>query len=65
VDREQVMTEKTRTWIARAFTVVEDVVYVGLGLLLAGSASALLVGDAVQLVRMLLRKSGRVAAHRA
>ena len=54
MDREQVMTEKTRTWIARAFTVVEDVVYVGLGLLLAGSASALLVGDAVQLVRNLM-----------
>jgi hypothetical protein len=32
-----------RVWIARAFTAVEDVVYVGLGLLLAGSALVLLV----------------------
>ena len=32
-----------RTWIARQFSRVEDVVYVGLGLLLAGCAIALLV----------------------
>jgi hypothetical protein len=32
-----------RAWIARAFTATEDVVYIGLGLLLAGSALALLV----------------------
>jgi uncharacterized membrane protein (DUF373 family) len=31
-----------RTWIARAFTAVEDVVYICLGLLLAGSAFILL-----------------------
>jgi len=30
-------------WIIRAFTAVEDVVYIGLGLLLAGSAITLLV----------------------
>src|SRR2546430_10802548 len=34
---------EARVWIARAFTAVEDVVYVGLGLLLAGSALTLLV----------------------
>jgi uncharacterized membrane protein (DUF373 family) len=33
---------KARVWIALAFTAVEDVVYVGLGLLLAGSALVLL-----------------------
>jgi hypothetical protein len=33
----------TRTWIARAFTALEDVVYVGLGLLLGASALVLLV----------------------
>jgi uncharacterized membrane protein (DUF373 family) len=33
---------EARIWIARAFTAVEDVVYVGLGLLLAGSALVLL-----------------------
>jgi uncharacterized membrane protein (DUF373 family) len=34
----------TRTWIARSFSTVEDVVYVGLGLLLACGAVVLLVG---------------------
>jgi phosphate starvation-inducible membrane PsiE len=37
----------TRAWIARGFTAVEDVVYVGLGLLLAASALVLLVNGAV------------------
>jgi uncharacterized membrane protein (DUF373 family) len=32
-----------RAWVARVFTWVEDVVYVGLGLLLAGCSLALLV----------------------
>jgi uncharacterized membrane protein (DUF373 family) len=43
--------ERMRTWIARAFTAVEDVVYVGLGLLLAGSAIALLISGAIDLVQ--------------
>src|SRR6266404_4232167 len=34
---------EARTWIARAFTATEDVVYIGLGLLLASSALTLLV----------------------
>ncbi len=37
-----------RGWIARAFTLVEDVVYVGLGVLLAGAALSLLVDGGVQ-----------------
>lgn len=32
-----------RVWITRAFSIVEDLVYVGLGLLLAGCAIALLI----------------------
>lgn len=32
-----------RQWVAGAFTAVEDIVYIGLGLLLAGSSIALLV----------------------
>jgi uncharacterized membrane protein (DUF373 family) len=36
-----------RTWIARAFTAVEDVVYIGLGLLLAGSALSLLATSVI------------------
>jgi hypothetical protein len=41
-------------WIARGFTIIEDLVYIGLGLLLAASAVALLVngfmtfGQAIQ-----------------
>ena len=38
-------------WIVRAFTAVEDVVYVGLGLSLAVSALVLLVHDALYLVQ--------------
>ncbi len=36
-------TPVPRAWIARAFTLIEDVVYIGLGLLLAASAFALLI----------------------
>ncbi len=36
-------SEAARTWIARAFAGIEDVVYVGLGLLLAAGANVLLV----------------------
>jgi uncharacterized membrane protein (DUF373 family) len=42
-----------RKWIARAFGLVEDVVYVGLGLLLAGSAISLLVDGGVTFVHNL------------
>ena len=42
---------EARTWIARAFTLVEDVVYIGLGLLLAGSALTLLVTGLVTFAR--------------
>lgn len=41
----------SREWIARAFTGVEDVVYVGLGLLLAASAIGLLISGGVELVK--------------
>jgi uncharacterized membrane protein (DUF373 family) len=44
-------TPPTRTLIARAFGAVEDVVYVGLGVLLAGSAIALLVATGIQFGR--------------
>jgi uncharacterized membrane protein (DUF373 family) len=35
---------RARVWIARGFSAVEDLVYIGLGLLLAGSAIVLLAG---------------------
>ena len=40
-----------REWVARAFSRVEDVVYVALGVLLAASAIALLVSAGVTFVR--------------
>src|SRR3954468_9782927 len=42
---------QVRVWIARAFTAAEDFVYIGLGLLLAGSALTLLVTGVVQYVQ--------------
>lgn len=40
-----------RVWVARAFTLVEDVVYIGLGLLLTASALTLLVTGAIEFSR--------------
>ena len=40
-------SEPKRAWAARTFTLVEDIVYLGLGLLLAGSAIVLLVGGLI------------------
>jgi uncharacterized membrane protein (DUF373 family) len=40
-------SENKRVWAARAFTLVEDIVYLGLGLLLAGSSIALLVSGVI------------------
>ena len=42
-------TKAARTVIARAFTLVEDVVYIGIGLLLASSAAILLVSGGIGL----------------
>lgn len=39
--------EPKRLWAARAFTLVEDIVYIGLGLLLAGCALTLLVSGVI------------------
>jgi uncharacterized membrane protein (DUF373 family) len=44
----------TRTWIARAFTAVEDIVYLGLGVLLAASAAGLLVAAFIDAGRSVL-----------
>jgi len=44
----------TRSWIARAFTAVEDVVYLGLGILLALSAGVLLIQAILRTGRSLL-----------
>lgn len=54
--------EAGRQWVARGFTHVEDVVYIGVGLLLASSAIALLVTSGVGFVRSVLEGAlaGRV-----
>jgi len=46
--------KRTRQWVARGFTLVEDVVYIGLGLLLAGSSIILLVSGVVVFVQNLM-----------
>ena len=46
-DVESNETKANRAWAARGFTFVEDVVYLGLGLLLAGSSIALLIGGVI------------------
>jgi uncharacterized membrane protein (DUF373 family) len=47
-------TLEVRGWIARAFTGAEDVVYIGLGVVLASSALTLLVTSATAFTRSVL-----------
>jgi hypothetical protein len=49
--------EEQRAVVARAFTVIEDVVYLGLGVLLTGSALALLVSSGINFVQHLMARS--------
>jgi uncharacterized membrane protein (DUF373 family) len=46
-----------RAWVARVFTAVEDVVYVGLGLLLAGCSLALLISGLINFGQNLMADS--------
>ena len=46
-------------WVARAFTAVEDVVYVGLGLLLTGIAFTLLVTGFISFGRIVLSEPAK------
>jgi len=54
--------DEGRAWAARGFTFVEDAVYLGVGLLLAASAIALLVSNGILFVRSVLEGllTGRV-----
>ena len=45
--------ETQRNWIARAFNAIEDIVYIGLGVLLAGSSIILLVAGMIDFGRNL------------
>ena len=49
--------EEQRALVARAFSLIEDVVYLGLGLLLTGSAVALLVSSGINFVQHLMARS--------
>ncbi len=51
---------EARTWIARAFTAVEDVVYIGLGLLLTGIVLTVLVTGFIKFGRSVV--DGSLAA---
>jgi uncharacterized membrane protein (DUF373 family) len=46
-----------RAWVARAFTMVEDIVYLGLGLLLAGSSLALLISGVINFGQNLMART--------
>jgi len=48
---------EARAWITRAFTAAEDVVYIGLGFLLAVSALVLLISGAISFVHNVLTAS--------
>jgi uncharacterized membrane protein (DUF373 family) len=48
---------KRRAWVARGFTVIEDLVYIGLGLLLAGSSVILLVTGVISFGQNLMAGS--------
>ena len=49
--------ESARNWVAKVFSWVEDVVYVGLGVLLAGCALTLLASGALEFWHHLLARS--------
>jgi uncharacterized membrane protein (DUF373 family) len=49
--------QQNRAWVARAFTAVEDIVYIGLGLLLASSSVVLLVSSMLSFGHNLLAGS--------
>ena len=49
--------QRNRVWVARVFTIVEDVVYIGLGLLLAGCSLALLVSGIISFGQNLIAGS--------
>ena len=49
--------QRNRAWVARVFTAVEDVVYVGLGLLLAGCSLALLISGLISFGQNLMAGS--------
>ena len=50
-------SKQDRVWAARGFTVVEDIVYLGLGALLAGCSIALLVGGLISFGQNLMAGS--------
>ena len=54
-------SKENRKWLARGFTIVEDIVYIGLGILLAGSSIVLLISGLINFGNSLI--SGSLAAN--
>jgi hypothetical protein len=54
-------SKENRKWWARGFTIVEDIVYIGLGLLLAGSSIVLLISGLINFGHSLM--SGSLAGN--
>jgi uncharacterized membrane protein (DUF373 family) len=52
--------KENRAWVARGFTFVEDIVYIGLAILLAGSSIVLLISGLISFVHSLM--SGSLSA---
>src|SRR5262249_59693550 len=57
MSRTESSRPEPRTWIARAFTIVEDVVYIGLGVLLTALVLTLLVNGFIHFGKTLLEDS--------
>ena len=49
--------QQARAWVARVFTAAEDVIYVGLGILLAGSSFVLLISGLIRFGQNLMAGS--------
>jgi uncharacterized membrane protein (DUF373 family) len=55
------LPQPARVWVARVFTAAEDVIYVGLGILLAGSSFILLISGLISFGQNLI--AGSLAAN--
>jgi hypothetical protein len=55
------LPQPARAWVARVFTAAEDVIYVGLGILLAGSSFILLISGLISFWQNLI--AGSLAAN--
>ena len=57
MDADESSPRRARAWLARIFTLVEDIVYIGLGLLLTGSSLVLLITGTISFGQHLMAGS--------